>query len=178
MSQVICGRCESNGHYAWECSVKTISEIAQLKAERDALTVAVNDKHRDYCSALEQLHKQRWQAERAEAKVKELEYAATAPNPLALDLYAADKTIEDLELKLAELGQGPFVPQHQYDNICKQREEAFERARDAEAQVLNWKEAHDSKDRLLEAILEKLERTELERDKLEDKLGEIEDELV
>lgn len=50
-------------------------------------------------------------------------------------LAAAEARAETLEDQLSKFNEGPYVPEHQYVNACKQREEAFARAREAEARV-------------------------------------------
>lgn len=47
----------------------------------------------------------------------------------------AAKLSRNLKAELDGLGHGPFVPLHQHENACKQRDEAFDRARAAEAEV-------------------------------------------
>lgn len=107
------------------CLAGTEEELASANKRAEKSEQASQKEFEDKCYFGRQLVKMR---EECGALKLKLGHADKCLSAMADSRDAERKRADEAEATLKDLGPGPFVPQHQYDNVCKQREEAAKRA--------------------------------------------------
>lgn len=92
-----------------------------------------------------------------------------------------DAVIRERESEIEELskmlGKGPYVPLHQYENVCKQREDEIAKRREREAEIERLKATWEkSKDQIMQ-VWSELEMWKTDAIKLFEAMRMMDDEL-